>query len=296
MRLIGWLFLVVVVIGAGVGLYMLSPVRGAARDTTLVGDVERGTYLIRLSGCVTCHTDPKNKEAFLGGSQSAGLATPFGTFYPPNITSSKTAGIGNWSLAQFSDAMSNGEGPDGHLYPAFPYDSYTLMSDQEIADLYAALQVTTPIDTPSHPHDVGFPFNQRFLMAGWKHLFFKPHRFVADTSKSDAWNRGKYIVFGPGHCVTCHSPRNALGGIDDGKALAGNPVKGGPGGRTPSLLAADLAKHEYTKENLPQVLVDGFTPGFDSLGGVMGEVIEDETSQWTEADRAAVAEYLTATE
>jgi mono/diheme cytochrome c family protein len=290
MRLLKWIIVVVVVVGAGVGIYMLTPVQGPARDLTLVGDVERGNYLIRLGGCVTCHTDPKNKEAtqLAGG---AGLPTPFGTFYPPNITSSKTAGIGNWTLAQFSNAMSNGEGPQGHLYPAFPYDSYTLMSDQEIADLYAALMAFPANDTASKAHEVGFPFNIRLAMAGWKHLFFKPQRFVADAGQSDEWNRGKYIVFGPGHCVTCHSPRNILGGLDAGKELSGNPT-GGPGGKAPSILKADLEKHEYDLDALVQTLTDGFTPGFDNLGGAMAEVVADETSQWTDEDRRAVAAYL----
>ena len=295
MRIVLWLVAIVVVIGAAVGIYMLSPVRGPARDTTLVGDVERGNYLIRLGGCITCHTDPKNKDAQLAGSQTAGLKTPFGTFYPPNITSSKTDGIGGWTLAQFASALSDGEGPQGHLYPAFPFDSYTLMSDQEVADLYAAIEATPPIDTPSKPHAVGFPFNQRFLMAGWKHLFFHPQRFAADTSQSDEWNRGKYIVFGPGHCVTCHSPRNALGGIDPGTELTGNPDKSGPGGKTPPLLAAALTKRGYDATSLQSVLVDAFTPDMDSLGGAMGEVIEDETSHWTDADRAAVVTYLLGT-
>ena len=291
MRALRWIILIVVVIGAGIGLYMLTPVQGPARDLTLVGDAERGAYLIRLGGCVTCHTDPKAKDQLLAGTQSAGLKTPFGTFYPPNITLSKTAGIGGWTLAQFSNAMSNGEGPTGHLYPAFPFDSYTLMSDQEIADLYAALQQVPAVETPSHPHEVGFPFNIRLAMAGWKHLFFHPQRFVADTAQSDEWNRGKYIVFGPGHCVSCHSPRNLLGGYEAGKELSGNPT-GGPGGKAPSLLKADLEKHEYDVDSLISTLTDGFTPGFDSLGGAMGEVIADETSQWTDADRKAVATYL----
>ncbi len=292
MRVLLWIIGVVVIVGIGIGAYMLTPVRGPARDLTLVGDAARGAYLIRLGGCVTCHTDPKNKDAQLAGSQSAGLKTPFGTFYPPNITSSKTDGIGNWTLAQFAAALSDGEGPQGHLYPAFPFDSYTLMSDQEVADLYAALEAGPAIDTPSRPHEVSFPFDQRFLMAGWKHLFFHPQRFAADASHSDAWNRGRYIVFGPGHCVTCHSPRNALGGIDAGQELLGNPG-GGPGGKTPALTAAALAKHEYDADTLAQTLVDGMTPGFDNLGGPMGEVIADETSQWTDDDRKAVALYLT---
>jgi mono/diheme cytochrome c family protein len=289
MRLLRWIILVVVVLGGGIGLYMLTPTTGPARDLTLVGDAERGAYLIRLGGCVTCHTDPKHKDAQLAGG--AGLPTPFGTFYPPNITSSETAGIGGWTLAQFSKALSDGEGPNGHLYPAFPYDTYTTMSDQEIADLFAALKAGPAIDTPSRAHEVGFPFNIRLAMAGWKHLFFKPHRFVADAGQTDEWNRGKYIVYGPGHCVTCHSPRNLLGGIEAGKDLAGNPG-GGPGGKAASILKADLEKHEYDVDALVQTLTDGFTPGFDTLGGAMGEVVTDETSQWTDEDRHAVAVYL----
>jgi mono/diheme cytochrome c family protein len=289
MRRLGWIVLVLVVIGAAVGIYMLTPVTGPARDLTLVGDAERGDYLIRLGGCVTCHTDGRNDGVELAGG--AGLTTPFGTFYPPNITSSPTAGIGGWTLAQFSKAMSDGEGPDGHLYPAFPYDSYTLMSDQEIADLHAALMARPADETPSKPHELGFPFNIRLAMAGWKHLFFRPQRFEPVEGESAEWNRGRYIVFGPGHCVTCHSPRNALGGFEAGRELAGNTV-GGPGGKAPSLLKADLEARGYDMATLTQALVDGMTPDFDALGGAMNEVIRDETSHWTEADRAAVAAYL----
>ncbi len=291
MRPLAWVLALIVVIAGGIGIYMLTPVRGAVRDTALAGDAARGAYLLRLGGCVTCHTDPTNKDAVLAGSQSAGLKTPFGTFYPPNITSSKEHGIGNWTLAQFASALSDGEGPQGHLYPAFPYDTYTQMSDQEVADLFAALQAVPAIESPSRPHDVAFPFNQRWLMAGWKHLFFHPQRFAPDATKSAEWNRGRYIVYGPGHCVTCHSPRNALGGIDPGQELGGNPGDG-PGGKAPPLLKASLEKHQYDVDSLASTLNVGFTPELDSLGHAMGEVIEDETSQWTDADRKAVATYL----
>jgi mono/diheme cytochrome c family protein len=125
-----WLMVlgVLFVAGIGAGLYLVRPVAGPARDLTLVGDVERGNYLMRLGGCVACHTDSANGRAFLSGG--AGLVTPFGTFVPPNITAHPDTGIGSWTLAQFSDAMSNGMGPQGHLYPAFPYENYTLMSDR----------------------------------------------------------------------------------------------------------------------------------------------------------------------
>ena len=284
-----WLLAVVAVVGIGAAVYLLRPVTGPARDVTLVGDATRGAYLIRLGGCVACHTDSKNGVAMLAGGPA--LASPFGTFYAPNNTPHPEAGIGNWTLAQFSKAMSDGEGPQGHLYPAFPYENYTLMSDQEIADLYAALKEIPADATPSKPHELGFPFNMRIALAAWKNLFFKPQRYTPDASQSEQWNRGRYLVQGPGHCIACHSPRNLLGAIEAGKELSGNPA-GGTGGRAPSLLAADLAAEGYDAATLAQTLADGFTPGFDVLGGAMGEVITEGTSQWTAEDREAVAAYL----
>ncbi len=281
---------VLAVLAIGAAVYFLKPVTGPARDLTLVGDVERGNYLIRLGGCVACHTDAATGRAFLSGG--AGLATPFGTFVPPNITSDPEAGIGNWTLAQFSDAISNGMGPQGHLYPAFPYENYTLMSDQEVADLYAALMATEPVSEPAAASQIPFPFNIRLAMAGWKNLFLSPARFVPEEGKSEAYNRGKYLAYGPAHCVACHTPRNALGALDWGNALTGSP--GGTGGKAPSLTRDALIGEGYDATLLAQTLMDGFTPGFDVLGGPMGEVIKDGTSQWTAEDRAAVAEFLMA--
>ncbi|MBE0580960.1 cytochrome c [Devosia sp.] len=279
---------VLAVVGIGAAVYFLKPVTGPARDLTLVGDAERGNYLIRLGGCIACHTDAASGRAFLAGG--AGLTTPFGTFVPPNITSDPTAGIGDWTLAQFSDAMSNGMGPQGHLYPAFPYENYTRMSDQEIADLYAALMATEPVSEPAAASQVPFPFNIRLAMAGWKNLFFSPARFVPEEGRSEAYNRGEYLAYGPAHCVACHTPRNALGALDWGKALTGSP--GGTGGKAPAITRDALLGQGYDQDLLAQTLLDGFTPGFDVLGGPMGEVIADSTSQWTEADRAAIAEYM----
>jgi mono/diheme cytochrome c family protein len=287
-----WLMVlgVLFVAGAGAGLYLLRPVAGPPRDLTLVGDVERGNYLIRLGGCVACHTDVENGRAFLSGG--AGLETQFGTFVPPNITSDPEAGIGSWTLAQFSDAMSNGRGPQGHLYPAFPYENYALMSDQEIADLYAALMATEPVAEPAPENQVPFPFSIRFAMAGWQNLFFSPERFSPEPGRSESYNRGKYLAYGPAHCVACHSPRNVLGALEWDKALTGSP--GGTGGRAPAITRSALLDEGYDEETLAQTLLDGFTPGFDVLGGPMGEVITDSTALWTEADRAALAEFLLA--
>ncbi len=284
-----WMLLVAMLLGAGIAVYMLKPVQGAARDLTLTGDVARGQYLLRLGDCVTCHTDKKNGVAELGGGP--GLVTPFGTFYAPNITSDPKAGIGGWTLAQFSRAISDGEGPKGHLYPAFPFENYTLMSDQDVADLYAALQQVPPVATSAKPHEVAFPFGLRPLVAGWKNLFFTPRRYEADASHSERWNRGRYLVEGPGHCVMCHSPRNLLGAVDKGKELTGNPA-GGTGGKAPALTAERLKTEGYDVASIASALSDGFTPEFNVLGSAMGEVIADGTSYWTEADREAVGAYL----
>jgi len=281
---------VLAVAAVGAGVYFLKPVNGPARDLTLAGDVARGDYLMRLGGCVACHTDVANGKAFLSGG--AGLETQFGTFVPPNITSDPDVGIGSWTVAQFSDAMSNGMGPQGHLYPAFPYENYTMMSDQEIVDLYAALMATEPVSEPAAESQVPFPFNVRLMMAGWKNLFFKPERFVPEEGRSETYNRGKYLALGPAHCVACHTPRNALGALEWDKAMTGSP--GGTGGRAPAITRQALLDDGYDEATLAQTLMDGFTPNFDVLGGPMGEVITDSTSLWTDEDRAALAEYLLA--
>jgi mono/diheme cytochrome c family protein len=287
-----WVLGVLAVVGLGVAVYLLKPVEGPARDLTLVGDVTRGNYLIRLGGCVACHTDTKAGRALLSGG--AGLATAFGTFVPPNITSDPNAGIGKWTLAMFADALSNGMGPQGHLYPAFPYENYTQMSDQEIADLYAALMATAPVAEPASPSQVPFPFNIRLALAGWQNLFFTPARFMPEAGQSAQFNRGKYLAFGPAHCVACHTSRNALGALDWDAAFTGSP--GGTGGKAPAITAAALKEDQYDVPTLVQTLKDGFTPGFDVLGGEMANVIADSSSQWTDADLTALATYLLASE
>lgn len=286
-----WIVLAsVVVLGVATVAYFLKPVTGPVRDLKLAGDVTRGQYLIRLGGCVACHTNAAVGGAELAGG--AGLVTPFGTFVPPNITSDPEAGIGRWSIEQFSAAMSDGMGPQGHLYPAFPYENYTLMSDGEIVDLYAALMATEPVSTPAAESQIPFPFNVRLLMAGWQNLFFSPHRFEPEAGRDPIYNRGKYLATGPAHCIACHTPRNALGALEWDKAFAGSP--GGTGGKAPALTRTALLEAGYDVETLTQTLKDGFTPGFDVLGGPMGEVITDSTSFWTDEDRSAVATYLLA--
>ena len=289
MRVWRWLLAIVVVIGLGVAVYLFRPVSGPARDLTLKADATHGAYVLALGGCVACHTDTKNNGEVLAGG--APLVTPFGSFVPPNITSDPEAGIGKWTLAEFSEALSNGHGPNGHLYPAFPYSSYTKMTDQDLVDLFAALKAVPPVSKRAARSEIGFPFNIRLANLAWQNLFFAPHRFAPDPAHSAAWTRGAYIVNGPGHCVECHSPRNLFGAIEVGRELTGSP-KGSVGGRSPPLTPSELKRGLYDEPGLIDTLKTGFTPGDDALGGEMAAVVKDSTSQYTDDDREAVAAYL----
>lgn len=280
---------IVVLVGIAASAYLLWPLGGPVRDTVLAGDAVRGDYIMRLGGCIACHTDTENGGQVLAGG--AALETQFGSFVAPNITSDPEHGIGSWTPAEFSRAMTEGIGRRGeHLYPAFPYEHYTLMGDQEIADLFAALLETEPVAVPAAQSQIPFPFNVRPALGGWKRLFFTPAPFEPDPSRDAIYNRGAYLALGPAHCAACHSPRNLLGALDRDNLFTGSP--GGPGGRAPAITAEALVAEGYDVDTLVGTLRDGFTPGFDVLGGPMGEVIADGTSHWSDEDLTALATYL----
>lgn len=289
-RLIFIVLAVGALIGIGVAAYFLKPINGPERHLDLEADVARGNYVLRIGGCVACHTDPKNPAAFLAGG--AALKTPFGAFVPPNITSDNDAGIGAWTVEDFSRALSVGEGPGGkHYYPAFPFDSYTMMSDQDVVDLYAALMATEPVGAKAPDHSIGFPFNIRLAMLGWKNMFFAPKRFEPNPEKSELWNRGAYLATGPAHCGACHTPRNLLGATDASQQFKGSC--GGPGGSfVPAIDPASLKAADWDEATLKDALTGGFTPDFDTLGGAMGEVVNESLTHWTDEDLTALTTYL----
>lgn len=279
-----------ILIALVVGGYFLKPVSAPDRDLNLASDVVRGVYVMRLAGCAACHTDAKVGGAYLAGG--APLTTPFGDFVPPNITPDVEAGIGDWSLAQFADAMTIGQGPRyKHLYPAFPFDLYTKMSDQDIVDLWAALRAVPAINVKAADHSIRFPFNIRLAMQGWKVLFLDTKRTQRQPDKSALWNRGAYLANGPAHCGACHTPRNRFGARNAALEFSGTS-KESPGGRVPDISAAALAARDYGVDELMEVLSSGFTPDFDVLGEAMAEVIAEGTSHWSADDRRAIATYL----
>jgi mono/diheme cytochrome c family protein len=251
------------------------------------GDAKRGEYLSKVGGCIGCHTeDRKDATPYAGGRA---LKTPFGTFYGPNITPHPQAGIGRWTLTDFARALREGQRLDGaHYFPAFPYSSFTRISDADLRDLWAYLRTLQPSPQPSKPHELGVPFRWRLALWGWKWLFFAPGEFQVDASKSARLNRGGYLVVALGHCSECHTPRNVLGGPKYSRYLAG--AKLGEGTAAPNLTPARLKK--YGDGELKDILSSGLFPDGDVMGDTMSEVVRNTTSQLTAQDLDALIAYL----
>lgn len=241
-----------------------------------------------VGGCSSCHAVPKQEDRTrLGGGLA--LNSPFGVFYVPNISSDAKDGIGGWSEAQFVTAMVKGTSPAGeHLYPAFPYTSYQRMKPDDLRDLFAYLKTLPPVSGKVRDHDLPFPFNIRRMLGMWKLLFLDGKPFKPDPSQSAQWNRGAYLVNGPGHCAECHSPRNFLGAIVADKRFTGGPSPTGQGG-VPSITQDKLGA--WSVADIADTLETGMTADADRVGGAMVEVVRN-TSQLSAADRDAMATYI----
>jgi mono/diheme cytochrome c family protein len=282
--------LVVLGLIGGAGLWFLSrpaPL-GASAVEGLVGDAVKGEQVFWASGCASCHMAAEAKgEAQLVLSGGQRFPSDFGTFIAPNISPDPTHGIGGWSLLDLANALKRGVSPEGeHYYPTLPYASYTKMRMQDVADLYAFLQ-TVPADaTPSAEHELGFPFSRRETIGVWKLLFLSEDWALAENLTPTA-DRGRYIAEAMAHCGECHTPRNALGGMDTARWLGGAPNPSGEG-RTPNITPAKLT---WSVDEIVEYLTTGFTPEYDSVGGHMVHVVEN-MARLPETDRVAVAEYL----
>lgn len=256
----------------------------------LTGDPNRGAYLHRMSGCIACHSDFENGGSILAGGKA--LDTPYGSFVPPNITPDPEAGLGAWAFGDFVAAMRQGVSPAGEpYYPAFPFTFYTKLSDQDLADLWAAIQTVPAVAEPAPAHDLMPPFNWRSAMKIWQALFFKPGRIEPVVEQSAAWNRGAYIVEGAAHCGACHSQRNLLGAIDADMALQGSDNLPG-GGKAPAITQAALDDAGWTRRDIVWALKTGNMPDGDTFGGSMGEVVRDGTQFLSDDDLIAIATYL----
>lgn len=185
--------------------------------------IQKGAQLAAVGNCIACHTVP-GAQSFAGGLP---LPTPFGTIYSTNITPDEENGIGSWSEQSFMRSMRQGVHRDGrHLYPAFPYDHFTRVSDEDNRALYAYLMTRPPVRSMPPENELRFPYNIRLAIAGWKLLYFDEGAYEPDPDRDEAWNRGAYLSEGLGHCGSCHTPRNALGALDNERHYGGGEAEG----------------------------------------------------------------------
>lgn len=250
--------------------------------------IQRGEYLTRAGNCMACHTS-RGENEYAGGRA---IATPFGSIYSSNITPDAETGIGKWTADDFWRAIHNGKSKDGKfLYPAFPYPNYTKVTRADADAMYAYFQTILPVRQVNKENELRFPYNQRYLLAFWRTLYFTPGEFEVQQKESPQWNRGAYLVQGLGHCAACHTARNALGGTIAEGDLAG--------GMIPMLnwYASSLTSDSGTGLGAWDVkdIADLLKTGVSQRGAVFGpmaEVVSGSLQHLSQTDIDAMAIYL----
>src|SRR4051812_28856159 len=260
----------------------IDPPAPASFDAALV---KRGRALAATGNCSDCHT-LRGGKTFAGGLP---VPTPFGIIYSSNITPDAKTGIGRWPEAAFRRAMRSGVDRDGrHLYPTFPYDHFTNVSDEDDSALYAYLMTRQAVHAPARRNELPFPLDQRFVIAGWKLLFLRRETFQPDNTKSAEWNRGAYLVEGLAHCGACHTPRNALGAERASAAFAGGDVDNW---HAYAINAQSPSPVPWAADALFMYLRDGWHPDHGVARGPMAQVVSNLSSV-QETDIRAIATYM----
>ncbi len=247
-----------------------------------------GAYLARAGDCVACHTQP-------GGAPFAGgfaIPTPFGTLYSPNITPDRATGLGTWNATQFYQMLHTGRGRDGTLlYPAMPFPAYTKITRADSDAIFAYLQSLKPIQKVNRENELRFPYNNRSLLYGWRMLYFSEGEFAPTPGQSAEFNRGAYLVQGLGHCASCHSTINAIGGSGDDSAFAGGLIP------LQNWYAPSLTSNQESgigSWNLSEIkaFLKAGTSAKGAVYGPMAEVTHDSLQYLTDDDATAMAAYL----
>ena len=268
-------------------LLLAAPGVVAAQGVSDPAVVARGKYLALAADCGACHTADASKP-MAGG---VAVPTPFGLIYAPNITPEKASGIGAWSDNDFVRAMHQGIGKQGeNLYPAFPYEAFTLLSRDDVLAIKAYLFSLKPIHNIVPANDLSFPFNQRWILWGWKLFNFRDARFHPETGRSAQWNRGAYLVEALEHCGTCHTPRNITLGLERDRNLAG----GAAGAWDAFNITPDKTGGigAWSDSEVFQYLATGATPGKAWAAGPMAEAVQNSLSQIDPDDLHAIIAYL----
>ncbi len=250
--------------------------------------IQRGAYLARAGNSQSCHTRA-GAAPYSGGK---GIATRFGVVYPGNLTPDKKTGLGTWNASYFWRAMHNGRSKDGRLlYPAFPFQQYSLLTREDSDALFSYLQSLPAVEQRNNDHALSFPYNTQAALAVWRAMYFKPLRLEPAADKPVQWQRGRYLVEGLGHCVACHSPRNALGAIVPGREFSGGMMLSEKW-LAPSMLSMNEAGvMDWSTEDVVRLLREGRTQTAH-VSGPMASVVSGSTQYLSEEDLTAMAVYL----
>ena len=294
MRAIRFIFIFCVILVLAAGVFAIAawqpamdPVAPPPANSFDPNLVKRGAELAALGNCDSCHTGPVGR----GYSGGRAVPTPFGTIYSTNISPDAETGIGQWSQAAFLRALRRGVRRDGaYLYPAFPYDHFTLVSDDDGRALYAFLMTRDPVHAVAPENKLPFPLNLRLVMFGWDFLFLRSGPYRADAAHDDTWNRGAYLAEGLGHCGACHTPRNIFGAEKADQKFAGGAAEGWA---AYALNASSPAPVPWNAEALTQYLSRGFADDHGVARGPMAEVANGLRSV-PETDLHAIAVYVAA--
>jgi mono/diheme cytochrome c family protein len=291
----GRLLAVLLVVGTvgGIAIWVVAkprPAMSSDADPSIEqgGNAERGRLIFAAGDCASCHASPGQLDRLrLGGGLA--LASPYGTFRPPNISADPVDGIGRWRTEDLANALLSGVSPAGnHYYPAFPYTSYAKMEIHDVKDLMAYLRTLPAVSGRPPPHDLSPLFRIRQIVGLWKLLFFEREPIVADPGHDGAWNRGRYLVEAIAHCAECHSSRNLLGAIKENTRFAGGVDPEGTG-YIPNITPSRIG--DWTERDIAEMLKTGGTPNHGRVGSSMAAVVTNLASL-PQSDRDAIATFV----
>lgn len=156
---------------AALAALVFSTACAVQRDSGMT-EVERGRYLVTISGCNDCHTPfkmgangpepdlsrllsghPEGQPMppppalpmpwmWVGGATNTSFSGPWGITYAPNLTPDEETGIGAWDFALFKASIRNGKihGVGRPVLPPMPWQAYAQMTDEDLQAVFAYLK------------------------------------------------------------------------------------------------------------------------------------------------------------
>ena len=264
--------------------------------------VARGKYLVEnVCGCFGCHAQtavdrygmpPKPGTEGMGQVMPGILAGA--TITASNITGDPEVGLAGWSDGEIARAIREGVGRDGRaLFPLMPYESFRVLSDEDLASIIAYLRQLPPVHEVLPPTELPFPLP--FFIARVPRPLDGP---VPDPPADDTVARGRYLATIAG-CRDCHTPVDAHERLLEGKEFFGGRRFALPGA---TVVSANITPHPSTwvgaasrRAFVARLRAAGrYAPGEEPVTGVGINTVMPWTAlgRMTEDDLGAIYDYL----